>query len=78
MFAGDNERNFVAVDARTGKPLWHYPTGASIWGAAATTFMLDGRQYVIPSGTTLVAFAFFVAMTGGLNGPPYAPALPLT
>jgi alcohol dehydrogenase (cytochrome c) len=58
VFAGDNEGNFNAVDARTGKPLWHYATGASIWGAAATTFMLDGKQYVlIPSGTTLVAFA---------------------
>ena len=58
VFAGDNEGNFMAVDARSGKPLWHYPTGASIWGAAATTFMLDGRQFVlIPSGTTLVAFA---------------------
>jgi len=58
VFAGDNEGNFTAVDARTGKPLWHYPTGTSIWGAAATTFMLDGKQYVlIPSGTTLVAFA---------------------
>ncbi|HXD72146.1 MAG TPA: PQQ-binding-like beta-propeller repeat protein, partial [Vicinamibacterales bacterium] len=58
VFAGDNEGNFNAVDARTGKPLWHYSTGASIWGAAATTYMLDGKQYVlIPSGTTLVAFA---------------------
>ena len=58
VFAGDNEGNFMAVDARTGKPLWHYATGASIWGAAATTFMVDGRQYVlIPSGTTLTAFA---------------------
>jgi alcohol dehydrogenase (cytochrome c) len=58
VFAGDNEGNFLAVDARSGKPLWHYPTGASIWGAAATTFLLDGRQYVlIPSGTTLTAFA---------------------
>jgi alcohol dehydrogenase (cytochrome c) len=58
VFAGDNEGNFMAVDARTGKALWHYPTGASIWGAAAMTYMLDGRQYVlIPSGANLVAFA---------------------
>jgi alcohol dehydrogenase (cytochrome c) len=58
VFSGDNEGNFIALDARTGKALWHYPTGASIWGAAATTYMLDGRQYVlIPSGTTLTAFA---------------------
>ena len=56
--SGFTDEDFVAVDARSGKPLWHYPTGASIWGAAATTYMLDGRQYVlIPSGTTLVAFA---------------------
>ena len=58
VFAGDSEGNFTAVDARTGKPLWHYPMGASIWGAAAMTFMLDGRQHiVIASGNTLVAFA---------------------
>jgi len=58
VFAGDNEGNFSAFDARTGKNLWHYPTGSSIWGAAAMTYMLDGRQYVlIASGSTLVAFA---------------------
>jgi alcohol dehydrogenase (cytochrome c) len=58
VFAGDNEGNFSAFDANTGKALWHYPTGSSIWGAAASTYMLDGRQYVvIASGTTLTAFA---------------------
>ena len=44
VFAGDNEGNFMAFDAATGKNLWFYPTGAPIWGAAAMTFMLDGRQ----------------------------------
>ena len=35
-----------------------YRTGSPIWGAAAMTYMLDGRQYVlIPSGNTIVAFA---------------------
>lgn len=58
VFTGDNEGNFSAIDARSGKPLWHYQTGSRIYGAAATTYMLDGRQYVlIPSGSTLVAFA---------------------
>ena len=58
VFAGDNEGNFSAFDSRTGKALWHYPTGSSIWGAAPMTYMLDGRQYVIiASGSTLVAFA---------------------
>src|SRR5690606_16130803 len=58
VFAGDHEGNFMAFDSRTGRNLWYYQTGSPIWGAAAMTYMLDGRQYVIiPSGTTLLAFA---------------------
>ena len=58
VFAGDHDGNFMAFDAGTGENLWHYQTGSRIWGAAPMTHMLDGRQYVlIPSGTTLVAFA---------------------
>jgi alcohol dehydrogenase (cytochrome c) len=58
VFAGDHEGNFMAFDASTGENLWHYQTGSRIWGAAAMTHMLDGRQHVlIASGTTLVAFA---------------------
>ncbi len=60
VFAGDHEGNFMAFDARSGEALWHYPTGSRIWGAAAMTHLLDGRQHVvIASGTTLVAFALF-------------------
>jgi alcohol dehydrogenase (cytochrome c) len=58
VFAGDNEGNLMAFDARSGKHLWRYSTGTSIWGAAPMTFMLDGRQHVVvASGTTLVSFA---------------------
>ena len=58
VFAGDQEGYFNAFDAKTGKLLWRYRTGAPIHGAAATTFMLDGRQHVlIPSGMTITAFA---------------------
>lgn len=46
VFAGDNE-NFNAFAARTGKNLWHYPTGSPIWGAAPMTYRLDGRHQVI-------------------------------
>jgi alcohol dehydrogenase (cytochrome c) len=57
VFAGDSEGNFIALDGKTGKDLWHYQTGAAIFGSA-NTFMLDGRQYVlIPAGTNLTAFA---------------------
>ena len=58
VFAGDHEGNFMAFEAQTGKNLWHTRSASRIWGAAPMTHMLDGRQYVlIPSGTTLVAFA---------------------
>jgi alcohol dehydrogenase (cytochrome c) len=58
VFAGSQEGNFNALDAATGKLLWTTNTGANIYGAAATTFMLDGRQWVlIPSGLKLIAFA---------------------
>ena len=58
VFAGDNEGNFNAFDGRNGKKLWSYRMGSLIWGAAATTFMLDGRQHVVlPAGTAVVAFA---------------------
>jgi outer membrane protein assembly factor BamB len=57
VFAGDNEGNFNAFEARSGKRLWSYRTGSPIWGGTAMSYMLDGRQYVlIPSGNTLVAF----------------------
>ncbi|HYL36531.1 MAG TPA: PQQ-dependent dehydrogenase, methanol/ethanol family [Bryobacteraceae bacterium] len=58
VFTGDSEGNFIALDSKTGKSLWHYQMGGPIWGAAPTTYMLGGRQWVLaPSGTTLVAFA---------------------
>ena len=58
VFAGDNEGYFNAFDARNGKRLWFYRMGSPVYGAAATTYMLEGKQYVlIPAGSTLVAFA---------------------
>lgn len=66
VFAGDANGNLHALDAQTGKDLWSYQlgwnpngyeTGVGIF-AGPTTFMVGDRQYVlIPSGTTLTAFA---------------------
>jgi len=57
VFTGDLEGNLIALDADTGKHLWHFQTGAAVY-AAPITYMLDGRQYLaIPSGTTLLSFA---------------------
>jgi alcohol dehydrogenase (cytochrome c) len=58
VFAGDHEGFFNAFESKTGKKLWSYRTGSPIWGAAGSSYMLDGRQYVlIESGNTLIAFA---------------------
>ena len=58
VFAGDNEGNFLAVDANTGELLWHYQMGANLRQTAPTTYMVDGRQHLlIPAGTTLTAWA---------------------
>ena len=57
VFAGDSDGNFLALDARTGKDLWHIQIGAAVY-SSPMTYALDGRQYVvIPAGGTLFAFA---------------------
>jgi len=58
VFTGDNDGYFQAFDATSGQALWRFQTGAPIWGAAAVSYMLDGRQWVLtPAGLTLTAFA---------------------
>jgi alcohol dehydrogenase (cytochrome c) len=57
VFAGDAEGNFIALDALTGKDLWHLQLGAAIY-SSPISYSLDGRQYVvIPAGGALFAFA---------------------
>jgi alcohol dehydrogenase (cytochrome c) len=58
LFTGDNDGYFHAFDATNGKVLWRFQAGAPLWGAAAVTYLLDGRQWVVtPAGLTLTAFA---------------------
>jgi alcohol dehydrogenase (cytochrome c) len=58
VFSGDFDGYLNAFEARTGKLLWQFQTGAPIWGAPPVTYMLDGRQWVaVPSGVTITAFA---------------------
>ncbi|MGA8151361.1 MAG: PQQ-dependent dehydrogenase, methanol/ethanol family [Terriglobales bacterium] len=57
VFAGDSDGNFIALDAKTGRDLWHVQLGAALY-STAITFELDGKQYVvIPSGAALFSFA---------------------
>jgi alcohol dehydrogenase (cytochrome c) len=57
VFSGDHQGTFFAADSLTGKKLFEFHTGAQIF-APPTSYLLDGRQYVvIPSGSTMTAFA---------------------
>jgi alcohol dehydrogenase (cytochrome c) len=50
LFTGDPEGNFFALDARNGKRLWSFQTGAGHRGSSVT-YQVNGRQYVAtPSG----------------------------
>ena len=58
VFTGDAEGNFIALDATSGKALWHFQTGGSVY-SAPISFALDGKQYVaIAAGSALHTFGF--------------------
>ena len=57
VFTGDGQGYLVALDARTGKPLWHFQTGGSI-KAPPITYTLNGKQQVaIAAGSSIMTFA---------------------
>ena len=54
--AGCDQGIFTALDANTGKPLWHFPT-SELWKASPMTYVFDHKQYVaIASGSNILAF----------------------
>jgi alcohol dehydrogenase (cytochrome c) len=58
VFAADGDGNLMAFESRTGKNLWHYQLGYQMRSTSGTTYMLDGRQYLlVPAGSALTAFA---------------------
>jgi alcohol dehydrogenase (cytochrome c) len=49
-FVGDLDRNFKAIDVKTGKIVWQTRLGTSVQGFPVT-FSIDGKQYIaIPTG----------------------------
>src|ERR1700761_1089564 len=57
VFFCDNQGFFEAVDAKTGKSLWHFNTGQSLH-ASPMSYAVGGKQYVaIASGTDLFSFS---------------------
>lgn len=57
VITGDPSNNLVALNARTGEPLWHANLAANV-SNGPITYKLDGTQYlVVAAGDTLFAFA---------------------
>jgi alcohol dehydrogenase (cytochrome c) len=57
LFTGGREGYFYALDARTGKSLWHASLGGQIVNGAVS-YQVDGHQFIaVISGNDLVAFA---------------------
>ena len=54
---GDDAHNFVILDGRTGKPLWHFNVGQLIH-ASPMSYAINGRQYfAIAAGSDVFSFA---------------------
>ena len=59
VFSGELNGQFVAMDAATGKPVWHFNTGQPI-NSQPVTYLVDGKQYVaVATGADIFTFALF-------------------
>ena len=56
MFTGDAQGNFILLDARSGRALWHFQTGGEIH-SGPMAFAVDGKQYIaVSAGSAMYAF----------------------
>jgi alcohol dehydrogenase (cytochrome c) len=57
LFASARDGNIIALDAKTGKYLWHYQTSGT-HAASPISYAVDGRQYVaLTAGSVLFSFS---------------------
>ena len=57
VFYGDESGALAAVDAKTGKPLWHFHTNQP-WRASPMTYMVDGKQYIaVAAAANILSFS---------------------
>ena len=57
VFYGETGGGFAAVDAKSGKTLWHFEAN-QIWKGSPMTYAVKGKQYVaIASGGNILSFA---------------------
>ncbi len=56
LFTGDYNGNLIAFHPENGEILWHFPMLHNL-GNGPSTYMLDGRQYlIVGGGDTLFSF----------------------
>jgi alcohol dehydrogenase (cytochrome c) len=56
VFTGDAEGNFIALDAASGKPLWHFQAGASVY-SSPMAYAIDGKEFIaVAAGSALFTF----------------------
>ena len=57
VFFGDDAGSLEGVEARTGRALWHFYTGQTMY-ASPMTYMVDGVQYVaVAAGSNVFSFS---------------------
>jgi alcohol dehydrogenase (cytochrome c) len=56
VFYGETGGSFAALEAKTGRNLWHFETGAQ-WKASPMTYIIQGKQYIAIAGAAnIMAF----------------------
>jgi alcohol dehydrogenase (cytochrome c) len=57
LFFGDDSESFEAVEAASGRVLWHFNTGQGMH-ASPMSYAVDGVQYVaIAAGSDIFSFS---------------------
>jgi len=56
VFLGDDDGAFTALDAKSGKTLWHFSLDAH-WHASPMTYTVDGKQYIaVAVNSSIISF----------------------
>jgi alcohol dehydrogenase (cytochrome c) len=64
LFSGDDDGHFVALDAKSGRNLWHFNLGEMLT-ASPVIYAVDGKQHVaIASATAVISFGLFEPAVG--------------
>jgi len=57
LFLAEDGGALMAVDASSGRPLWHFQASAN-WKSSPMTYMFDGKQFVaVAAGPSIISFA---------------------